>query len=77
MWVLGTIVGAVIVVSLIFGWYSLDDFSPLKRVFILVGIVAGVVVLVLLVCLLGKYLGTIGLYLLCTIAFLGPAFKGK
>ena len=77
MWVLGVILGVIIVTCLIFGWYSMDNYAPKKRVLILSGIVASIVMFAFLVCFLADILGTIGLYLLCFIAFLGPAFKGK
>lgn len=77
MWMLGIILGVIIIVCLIFGWRSLDNYAPKKRALILSGIVVGIVVLGFLVCFLADILGVIGLYLLCTIAFLGPAFKGK
>ena len=77
MWVLGIILGVIIVVCLIFGWYSLDDYAPKKRALILSGIVVGIVAFVFIIGYLTDILGTIGLYLLCAIAFLGPAFKGK
>ena len=35
MWVLGIILGVIIVVCLIFGWYSMDNYAPKKRVLIL------------------------------------------
>ena len=77
MWVLGVILGVIIVVCLIFGWHSLDDYAPKKRALILSGIMVGIVIFVFLICFLADLLGTIGLFILCTIAFLGPAFKGK
>lgn len=55
----------------------MDNYAPKKRVLILSGILAGIVMFAFLVCFLADILGTIGLYILCFIAFLGPAFKGK
>ena len=55
----------------------MDNYAPKTRVLILSGIVAGIVVFAFLVCFLADILGTIGLYLLCAIAFLGPILKGK
>ena len=77
MWMLGIILGVIIIMCLIFGWRSLDNYAPKKRALILSGIVVGIVVLGFLVCFLADILGVIGLYLLCTIAFLRPAFKVK
>lgn len=76
MWVVGITLGVIIVGCLIYGWYDLNNYSKKKRLLILSGIVVGITMLVFLIGFLANTLGTIGLFLLCTIAFIGPAFKG-
>jgi hypothetical protein len=77
MWVLGVILGVIIIACLIFGWYSLNDYSWKKRLLILSGIVAGVILIGLLSSLLVDSLGTFGLIILCTLAFVPELFRRK